>query len=96
MHTRYLVFWLALGCVNLWPSTLPAAADETNDVSFGFNGPETFPIDNFIGDMHPADIDGDGLNEIVVVNNARSKINILFNQTGKTNLAAARRRRGAS
>ena len=33
-----------------------------------------------------ADLDGDGLKDIIVVNNARSKINLLYNQTGKTNL----------
>ena len=33
-----------------------------------------------------ADLDGDGLNDLVVVNNSRSKINLLYNQTGKTNL----------
>jgi len=60
-----------------------SAADTTN--RFGFTGPEIFPIDNLIGLMHVADIDGDGLTDIVVVNNARSKINLLFNQTGKTN-----------
>src|SRR5207244_3515350 len=30
-------------------------------------------------------LDGDGLNDLVVVNNARSKINLLYNHTGKTN-----------
>jgi hypothetical protein len=53
--------------------------------SFGFKGPETFPIDNFIGQLRAADMDGDGLIDLVVVNNSRSKINILYNRTGKTN-----------
>ena len=52
---------------------------------FGFTGPEIFPIDNQISQLHVADLDGDGLNDIIVVNNARSKINLLYNQTGKTN-----------
>ena len=41
------------------------------------------------GDAQPvaADWDGDGLLDLIVVNNARSKITILYNQTGKTNLA---------
>lgn len=60
-------------------------------VSFGFSGPETFPIDPLITQLRSADIDGDGLNDLIVVNNARSRINILYNQTGRTNLAAARR-----
>jgi hypothetical protein len=91
MRMRYLTFGFALGCFVLGHSVFPLQADETNEIPFGFTGPETFPIDNFIGDMHAADIDGDGLNEIIVVNNARSRINILYNQTGKTNLAAAKK-----
>jgi hypothetical protein len=63
----------------------PAAADTNR---FGFTGPEIFPIDDDISLLHSADIDGDGLNDLIVVNNARSKINILYNQTGKTNLTA--------
>lgn len=61
------------------------AAAETN--RFGFAGREIFPIENHMSQLHAADLDGDGLNDILVVNNARSKINLLYNQTGKTNLA---------
>ena len=53
---------------------------------FGFTGPEIFPIENQITQLHVADLDGDGLNDLIVVNNARSRINLLYNQTGKTNL----------
>jgi hypothetical protein len=56
---------------------------------FGFTGPEIFPIDDQIGLVHAADLDGDGLNDLIVANNLRSKINLLYNQTGKTNRAAA-------
>jgi hypothetical protein len=69
--------------------TARAADSSTNN--FGFTGPEIFPIDNLISQLHVADFDGDGLNDILVVNNARSKINILYNQTGKTNSAARTR-----
>jgi hypothetical protein len=64
---------------------LPCRAEDTN-TTFGFAGPEIFPIDYQISQLRPADLDGDGLNDLVVVNNTRSKINILYNQTGKTNL----------
>src|SRR5215212_8060774 len=76
--------WLALSGVVAWllPSTL--TANNTN--RFGFRGPEIFPVDNQIGQLRIADLDGDGLNDLVVVNNARSKITLLYNQTGKTNL----------
>jgi VCBS repeat protein len=63
---------------------LGAAGGDTN--VFGFTGPEIFPIDAQIESLHVADIDGDGLKDIVIANNSRSKINILYNQTGKTNL----------
>ena len=43
---------------------------ETN--RFGFAGPEIFPIDNLITQLRAADLDGDGLQDLVVVNNARS------------------------
>ena len=62
-------------------------ADDSATNTFGFNGPEIFPIDNQISDLHVADFDGDGLNDIIVANNARSRITILYNQTGKSNVA---------
>ena len=86
MHMCRLLPLLTLGFL-VQISAACARAGDKDGVSFGFTGPETFPIDNFVGDLHAADIDGDGLNDIVVVNNARSKINILYNQTGKTNRA---------
>ncbi|MGA2751241.1 MAG: VCBS repeat-containing protein [Verrucomicrobiota bacterium] len=63
---------------------------EDKRASFGFTGPEIFPIDSQISLLHTADLDGDGLTDLIVVNNARSKINLLYNQTGKTNIARAR------
>ena len=65
-----------------------AGADTVTNV-FGFSGHEIFPIDQQISLLHAADLDGDGLNDLVVANNLRSKINLLYNQTGKTNRAAA-------
>ncbi|MDB6016357.1 MAG: repeat protein [Pedosphaera sp.] len=65
------------------------ARTETITNRFGFTGPEIFPIDYQIGLLRSADLDGDGLNDLIVVNNARSKINLLYNQTGATNLTAS-------
>ncbi len=62
-----------------------AAGSEPVTNRFGFTGPEIFPIDNQISQLHAADLDGDGLMDLIVVNNARSKINLLYNQTGSTN-----------
>ncbi len=60
-------------------------ASQTVTNSFGFTGPEIYPIDDGISLLHAADLNGDGLNDLIVVNNLRSKINLLYNQTGKTN-----------
>jgi hypothetical protein len=54
---------------------------------FGFTGLEMFPIDDQISLLHAADFNGDGRTDLIVVNNKRSKINILYNQTGKTNFS---------
>src|SRR5688572_16753700 len=64
-------------------SILSYSADATN--RFGFAVPEIFPSENQISQVKSADIDADGLQDLVLVNNTRSKITILFNQTGKTN-----------
>src|SRR6266850_686304 len=63
------------------------ASAYTNVNTFGFTGPEIYPIDAQISQLHVADLDGDGLNDLIVVNNSRSKINLLYNQTGKTNVS---------
>jgi FG-GAP-like repeat len=80
---RELLFWGVLSA-----GFIGASAAETN--RFGFAGPEIFPIDPAISQLHSADLDGDGLNDLIVVNNARSRITLLYNQTGKTNCAPVR------
>lgn len=77
---------LCFALIGLAP--LPGRADD-NTNRFGFTGPEIFPIDNLISHLRSADLDGDGLQDLIVVNNARSKINLLFNQTGRTNTTEA-------
>lgn len=66
-------------------------ADTTTNL-FGFSGRENFPIDPGINLLHGADLDGDGLNDLIVVDNQRSKINLLYNMTGKTNSPALTRK----
>ena len=86
MKTFKLSFLFTAG-ITAWAALTHAShAESAATNSFGFIGREIFPIENGISQLHVADMDGDGLNDIVVVNNARSRINILYNQTGKTNL----------
>jgi hypothetical protein len=82
--SRHLTASLIIALSLIW--SLPSSAESTNLNRFGFLGPEVFPIDNQISQLRVADLDGDGLNDLVVVNNSRSKINLLYNQTGRTNL----------
>jgi hypothetical protein len=51
----------------------------------GFTGPEIFPVDEGIGLLHSADLTGDHLNDLIIADNLKSKIVILYNRTGKTN-----------
>ena len=85
-------FMRALNCLSLsvWFvsfATIVNGANSTN--SLGFTGPEFYPIDDGITLLHATDLDGDGLKDLVVVNNLRSKINLLYNRTGKTNEIAS-------
>lgn len=75
-----LAFW---GTTTRGAVTGPAGTNR-----FGFSGPEIFPIENLISQLRGADFDGDGWNDLAVVNNARSRINILYNRAGKTNAPA--------
>jgi hypothetical protein len=79
---------LAAGCCAwiLLSGLCDLAGAEAVTNRFGFAGKEIFPIDYQISQLHAADLDGDGLQDLIVVNNARSKIALLYNQTGKTNL----------
>jgi len=80
---------LTVSCALTWLAHAAGAEVATN--RFGFTGPEIFPIDSQIGLLHAADLDGDGLKDLVLVNNSRSKINLLYNQTGQTNSAALKK-----
>src|ERR1700722_560336 len=68
-------------------SSVLAVRGQTVTNSLGFTGPEFYPVDDGIALLHAADLTGDGLNDLIVVNNLRAKINLLYNQTGKTNSA---------
>ena len=64
-----------------------SARGQTATNMIGFTGPEIYPVDDEIGQLHAADLDGDGLKDLIVADNLRSKIVLLYNQTGKTNRA---------
>lgn len=92
MRTIHRLVFLAVSLAGLPAAFSAQAASDTNQaINFGFTGPENFPIDPFITQLRAADLDSDGLTDIIVANNSRSKLTLLYNQTGKTNLAAATR-----
>lgn len=84
MHFRSRLLLLGVALSLARPHVFAGPAS-TNESGFGFTGPEIFPVDPLIGQLHAADLDGDGLNDLIVVNNLRSKITLLYNQTGHTN-----------
>ena len=65
-----------------------AVRAETITNTFGFTAHESYPIDDQVSLLHVADLDGDGRNDLILANNKRSKINLLYNLTGKTNAAS--------
>ena len=86
--TKFLTVTLTAAAVFIRLSA--PAATVTN--LFGFSGKEVYPIDQGVSQLHVADIDGDGLNDIILVNNLRAKISLLYNLTGKTNAPAPTRK----
>jgi hypothetical protein len=77
-------WWNCLGLA-LMLGVAPALRAQLVTNVVGFSGRESYPIDDQIYLLHAADLDGDGLKDLIVVNNLRSKINLLYNLTGKTN-----------
>jgi len=80
---KYLARCATLLTATGWAMTTPLNAADPAELPFSFTGPEIFPIEDFIGLIHAADVNDDKLNDLVIVNNARSRINVLINRTGK-------------
>ena len=68
----------------LFTATTIVAADAPSAAErFGFLGPEIFPVGRGIDNLCQADLDGDGRRDLVLVNNPRSKITLLYNRPGE-------------
>lgn len=80
----FRIVWSAVTAAAL-ATSIQLSASSAAAAQFGFSGPEIFPIDFALTFLKTADLDGDGLNDLIVVNNLRSKINLLYNRTGNTN-----------
>lgn len=66
-------------------TVVSAAEKKDAEPGLGFRGPEIYPVDFQASLLLEADLNGDGKLDLVVVNNAKSRIQILWNQTGQTN-----------
>jgi hypothetical protein len=89
MSKQYQILSAVLRGLAVAVMLLPLAVRSQSATNrLAFTGPEIFPIDNQISLLRSADLTGDGLNDLIVVNNDRSKINLLYNRTGATNTAA--------
>lgn len=60
-----------------------AVAGHAGEARFRFAGPEIFPIDHQIYGLQQADFDGDGRNDLVMVDNLRSKLRFLYNRSAE-------------
>jgi len=72
------VSWGMMRVAALWVSASALVAD-----GIRFHGPEIFPIDSRLQGLCASDLDGDGDEDLVVINNRRSRIQVLYNQTLK-------------
>lgn len=79
-------FSLLSACLLIMASFGAAGAE--SPAVFGFTGPESFPIDGGIAQLRAADLDGDGLVDLVLANNSKAKVTLLLNRTGKPPEAA--------
>ncbi len=77
MSTRILSRLVATAFV--W-GTLVAAGDAPAD-GVALGGPEVYKLDWNTRSMVAADVDGDGRNDLILLNNARAKIDILYQRT---------------
>lgn len=74
---------LALAAATLAAAALPAArADDDLASHFGFDGLEVLKIDEKAGPLLVADMNGDGLNDVVVVNNHKNRIDLYLQKKG--------------
>ena len=78
----------AICCValGLLPGAVPPTSNQDGPLAgyFGFEGLEIVKIDEDAGPLTIADIDGDGLQDLIVVNNHASRIELHYQKVGAT------------
>src|SRR3712207_4175727 len=82
--------WAVCGAALLVASGGPAPGQEARLAAhYGFRPLEIYKLDDRIGGLVVRDLDGDKTDDIAVVNNGRSRIDLLLSRGGKPAPAAA-------
>jgi len=63
---------------------------------FGFDGLETIAVDRGAGPVLPADLNGDGYNDLIIINNFKSRIELHYQRPGASPDAETTRRVGVN
>ncbi|MDX2035795.1 MAG: VCBS repeat-containing protein [Isosphaeraceae bacterium] len=83
-------FRARLAAILLATCTLPSAIEAADEIRwadyFGFLPLEIYKLESRIGNLLAADLDGDGIDDVIVADNARSRIDVLHT---KPSIAAA-------
>ncbi len=81
---------LTLGWATAGWAQVTAEQKQTLANYFGFGEMEIYKLDNNISNLQTADMNGDGLTDLIVVNNYKSKIDVLLQRKEKPTEAAVK------
>ena len=80
IRSASLVLFASIACAPLAPGQAPS--NDRLAEHFGFDGLDVIKVDKGGGPITTADIDGDGLGDLIAVNNRNSRIDLLYQKAG--------------